>query len=80
MEKKLFESKGREMTFDRDAFALELKTYRLRQGLTQRQLGDKWGLSRYTIMRAELAKNLTWESAYRLFARLSQELKEEGEV
>lgn len=70
---------GLEVDIDKKAFAMALKTWRLRRGLTQRQVGVKWGCSRYTIMRAEGGKNVTWEQAYRLFAKLSDELKKEGE-
>lgn len=73
------EQKGLEMDIDKQAFALALKTWRLRQGLTQQQVADKWQVSRFTILRAEGAKNLTWMMAYRLFARLAEELKNEGE-
>lgn len=69
--------KGLEMEVDKNEFALALKTWRLRSGLTQKQVADKWGCSRFTIMRAENAKNVTWEMAYRLFARLSDELRKE---
>ena len=69
--------KGLEMEVDKNEFALALKTWRLRRGLTQKQVADKWGCSRFTIMRAENAKNVTWEMAYRLFARLSDELRKE---
>lgn len=69
--------KGLEMEVDKNEFALALKTWRLRSGLTQKQVSDKWGCSRFTIMRAENAKNVTWEMAYRLFARLSDELRKE---
>lgn len=74
------EPKGLEMDVNRQEFALALKTWRLRRGLTQKQVGDAWGVSRWTIMRAESARDVTWETAYRLFARLSQELRKEGEV
>lgn len=70
---------GLEVDIDKKAFAMALKTWRLRRGLTQRQVGSMWGCSRYTIMRAEGGKNVTWEQAYRLFAKLSEELKKEGE-
>lgn len=70
---------GLAMDIDKEAFAVALKTWRLRHGLTQAQAGDKWGLSRYTIMRAESGKNITWETAYRMFARLSEELRKEGQ-
>jgi transcriptional regulator with XRE-family HTH domain len=68
---------GLEMDVDKNEFALALKTWRLRAGLTQAQAGERFGCSRYTIMRAENAKNVTWEMAYRLFAKLAQELRKE---
>lgn len=71
---------GLTMDIDKEAFAVALKTWRLRNGLTQAQAGEKWGLSRYTIMRAESGKNITWETAYRMFARLSEELRKEGQA
>lgn len=70
---------GLTMDIDKEAFAVALKTWRLRNGLTQAEAGKKWGLSRYTIMRAESGKNITWETAYRMFARLSDELRKEGQ-
>lgn len=70
---------GLSMEIDKQEFALALKTWRLRNALTQKQVGDRWGCSRFTILRAENAKNLTWEMAYRLFAKLSQELRKENE-
>lgn len=68
---------GLSMEIDKQEFALALKTWRLRQDLTQRQVAEKWGCSRFTIMRAESGKDITWEMAYRLFAKLSQELQKE---
>lgn len=62
------------MDIDRAEFALALKTWRLRHNLTQKVVGDKWGCSRFTIMRAEKAKDITWTMAYRLFNKLQQEL------
>lgn len=70
---------GLTMEADRNEFALALKTWRLRAGKTQKEVGDSWGVSRYTILRAENAKPITWEMAYRLFARLSEELKKENQ-
>lgn len=74
------EPNGLEMDVNHQEFALALKTWRLRRGLTQKQVGDAWGVSRWTIMRAESARDVTWETAYRLFAKLSQELRKEGEI
>lgn len=68
---------GVAMDINRQEFALALKTWRLRQGLTQKQVGERWGTSRYTIIRAESGRNISWEQAYRLFAMLAKELKEE---
>lgn len=70
---------GLSMEVDKNEFALALKTWRLRAGLTQAEVGRRWNCSRYTIMRAENAKQVTWEMAYRLFSRLADELKKEGE-
>lgn len=69
---------GLQMDVDRQEFALALKTWRLRSAKTQQEVADAWGISRYTIMRAEAGKGITWMMAYRLFARLSEELRKEG--
>lgn len=68
---------GLSMEVDKTKFAMALRTWRIRRNLTQRQVGQQWGVSRYTIMRAEAAKPITWEMAYRLFAHLSEELEKE---
>lgn len=68
---------GLKMDVDKNEFALALKTWRLRSGLTQKEAGHRFGCSRYTIMRAENAKDVTWESAYKLFAKLASELRKE---
>lgn len=72
-----FTRDGVKMDTNREEFALALKTWRLRQGMTQRQVAEKWGCSRYTIMRAEGAKDISWMQAYRLFAHLAKSLEEE---
>jgi transcriptional regulator with XRE-family HTH domain len=69
---------GLEMEVNKEEFALALKTWRLRQGYTQKQAGERFGCSRFTIMRAENAKNVTWEMAYKLFAKLANELRKEA--
>ena len=80
MEKIIAEMKpqGVTMDVDRQQFALALKTWRLRSNLTQREVGEMWNTSRYTIMKAEKAKQISWEQAYKLFARLSEELRKEA--
>lgn len=70
---------GVTMNVDRQQFALALKTWRLRANLTQREVGEMWNTSRYTIMKAEKAKAISWEQAYKLFARLSEELRKEAD-
>lgn len=77
VEQPMMKPKGLEMDVNKEQFALALKTWRLRMGLTQGQVGKRWGCSRWTILRAEKCKNLTWEMAYRMFARLSWELRNE---
>lgn len=67
------------MEVDRQEFALALKTWRLRKGLLQRQVAEQFGVSRYTIIRAENAQPITWMMAYRLFAKLSDELRKEAQ-
>lgn len=69
---------GLSMETDKNEFALTLKTWRLRNGITQSALARRWGCSRFTIMRAEGAKDITWEMAYKLFVRLSDELRKEA--
>lgn len=70
-------AKGLTMECDRQEFALALKTWRLRAYLTQSAVARRWGVSRFTIMRAEAGKSISWEMAYRLFNQLSHELENE---
>lgn len=69
---------GLEMEINQQDFAMAMKTWRLRQGLTQEEVGKRWGCSRFTVIRAERAKNVTWEMAYKLFAKLAGELEKEA--
>lgn len=71
---------GLEMEINKQDFAMALKTWRLRQGMSQAQVGERWGCSRYTIMRAENAKAVSWEHAYKMFAKLAKELEDESKV
>lgn len=68
---------GMGIDIDRETFALTLRMYRLRQNMTQAALGAAWGLSRYTIMRAEKGKGISWEQAYKLFVKLATALQKE---
>ncbi|MBR5523439.1 MAG: hypothetical protein IKV82_08250 [Akkermansia sp.] len=69
---------GLTVEVDRQEFALSLKTWRLRQALTQQQVADRWGCSRFLIIKAEGAKEISWENAYRLFNKLAHELQNES--
>lgn len=72
------ERKGLTLQASREDMALSLKTYRLRRGQTQQQLAEEWGVSRFTIMKIEKGKPVSWEIAYRIFANLSEGLLNEG--
>lgn len=62
-----------------EQLAMSLKTYRLRHGMTQQQLAEKWGCSRYTIMRLETMKRVTWEMTYKIFNLLLIAIRAEEE-
>lgn len=74
-----FERKGLAMESNREDVAMALKTWRLRTGLTQTDVAKRWNMSRWTILRVERAKNVSWEMAYRIFALLSEELRKENQ-
>lgn len=71
-------AKGLSVEISNQDFALSLKTWRLRNNLTQVDAGKILGCSRYTIIRVERAKLTTWELTYRLFCRLAEELAKES--
>lgn len=71
-------AKGLQLEIDRQEFALALKTWRLRQALTQKQVAARWNTNRFIIIKAENAQPMTWESAYKLFNALSKELSNEN--
>lgn len=68
---------GVKMTSNREDVALAVKTYRLRSGETQAGLGKRWGMSRWSVMKIEAGKPVSWELAYKAFARLSEDLEKE---
>lgn len=72
------ERRGLSMVADRRQVALALKTWRLRRNITQKDLAQQWGVSRWTIIRIEKGEAVSWEMAYRIFAKLSDELAKEG--
>lgn len=74
-----FKPVGLTMDADRNQFALALKTWRLRAGKSQQEVAEAWGTSRYTIMKCENAKPVSWPQAYKIFANLAKALKEEDQ-
>lgn len=68
------------MEADREEVAMALKTWRLRHDLTQEEVAQRWGMSRYTILRAERARAISWTMAYKIWARLAAELSNEQRV
>lgn len=67
----LIVSDGRGMQIvDKEVLALKVRQYRILHGMTQQALGELCGVSRFTVMRIENAQDITWESAYKVFAKL----------
>lgn len=71
------ERRGLTMETDAAELALSLKTYRLRQGLTLPELGKRWGCSRYTLMRIEAAKHVSWTTMYKVASQLIRAIQDE---
>lgn len=61
----------------KQALAFALKTWRLRNGLSQAVAGKLLGCSRSTICRAESGCKLTWELAIKMLTKNSEELRNE---
>lgn len=71
----VFRQVGKDLeVVDKNELALTVKQYRIAKGMTQKELGDKCGVSRYTIMRVENAQDITWMSAYKVFAKIIGEV------
>lgn len=68
---------GLKVESNKEDVAIAVKTFRLRKGWTQEQLARHWGCSRYTIIRIEKAKQLSWEMAYKTVVRLWEDLRKE---
>ncbi len=59
---------------DMGSFAFSLIMWRARHGFTQKDLAEKAGVSRHTVMRAEAAKETVgWKSIYKLFRVVANE-------
>ena len=72
------EKRGLTIQINKERFALALKTYRLRNGLTQEQLAKKWKMSRWSILRVEKCHEISWEQAYIIYNLLMDELQKES--
>ena len=70
--------RGLQMVADVEELAVSLKTYRLRQNKSQNDLAKEWNCSRYTLMRMEAGKKVSWEMMYRVFNQLTVALQKEG--
>lgn len=68
---------GLTMQTDAQELALSLKTYRLRNGLTLPELGKRWDCSRYTLMRIEAAKHVSWTTMYKVASQLIRAIQDE---
>lgn len=66
---------GLKMDIDRNSFALALRTWRTRAGLSQTEAGKIMGVSRWAILKLEKAQPTSWETAYKVFAILMDKLK-----
>lgn len=67
-----------EVVQSRQEIGLELAKFRIRNGLTQAQLAERWGMSRYSIIRAEKGKTVSWRFTYAIASKLAQELRKEA--
>lgn len=67
------ERQGTDLVTNREDFAIAVKTWRVRHGMTQRELAKASGLSRFTIMRVERASRETsWITVYKLFNYMAE--------
>ena len=66
------------LNIDAAQLGRELATWRVRQGLTQREAAERFQTSRYTIMRIENAKHVGILLAYKVAASLARAIREEG--
>lgn len=73
-EEKLIQEVGQ----SRQEIGRELVKFRIRQGLTQAQLAERWGMSRYSIIRAEKGKTVSWRFTYAIASKLTHELRKEA--
>lgn len=71
----VFRQNGKDLELvNKNELALMVKQYRMLKNMTQKELGDMCNVSRYTIMRVENAQDITWMSAYKVFAKIIGEV------
>lgn len=70
---------GSKIEIDRNDLAAELKLFRYRHRYTQQKLAEQWGVSRWSIMRAEAAGEIGVGLLIAIYSRLAQSMREEGE-
>lgn len=64
----------------RQALGEEMRMWRVRNGYNQREAGELMGVSRYTVIRIENGQKVGWVAAYKCFAVLAAQLREEAEA
>ncbi len=69
---------GPTLEVDREEFAVHLKMWRIRKGLSQIQAAKVLGLSRFTVIEIEKGRHVSMITAYRVFNKLAEELRKEG--
>lgn len=77
-EEEVIRTRGTRIYADFEKLAVMVLKYRIRQGLSQRELGERWGVSRWTIIRIERGRKVTPMTAYKCFNKLAQALEREG--
>lgn len=68
-----FKPVGLDLETNAEHFAVALKMWRKRMGLTQEQAAKRCGVSRWTIIKCEKAVEPSKWTMYRLFCRISQD-------
>jgi len=58
----------------------ELRCWRLRQRLSQPEVAERWGVSRYSILRVEKGKYVGQDMLYLIGSRLTTALREEAGI
>lgn len=70
-----FKPVGLSLETDVEHFALALKMWRIRRGISQREAAEICNVSRHSILRAEAGNPSSWKVLYRIFSVMSDDLK-----